>query len=233
MDNFTLMILSAGFGKRMKNLTKNIPKPLLKINNTTLLNNTINFFSKIGCNKFIINTHYLSKQLNDYIDLNFFDKRIISIYEPQILDTGGGIKNAIEYFDNKNFLVTNCDIFWKDENLIDVKNFINNLDQIKYCDLLLTDKNNTIGINKDEGDFILQNTYLSRWKKNNEIIFYSGLQKLNPSIFSHFNETKFSMNKVWDYLISKRKLSGTLMTSKLFHIGDINTYIDIGSDLST
>ena len=55
MNNFTLMILSAGFGTRMQNLTRNIPKPLLKINNTTLIKNTINFFEKIGCNRFIIN----------------------------------------------------------------------------------------------------------------------------------------------------------------------------------
>ena len=100
MQNFTLLILSAGLGTRMKNLTKTIPKPLLKIHNTTLINNTINFFEKVGCNKFIINTHYLYKQMNDYLDLNFSDKKIISIYEPEILDTGGGIKNAIEFFDN-------------------------------------------------------------------------------------------------------------------------------------
>ena len=112
MQNFTLMILSAGFGTRMQNLTRNIPKPQLKINNTTLIKNTINFFEKIGCNRFIINTHYLYKQFNDYLDLNFSDKKIISIYEPEILDTGGGIKNAIKFFDRKNFLVTNCDIFW-------------------------------------------------------------------------------------------------------------------------
>ena len=53
MRNFTLMVLAAGFGTRMAHLTKNIPKPLLKINDTTLLTNTINYFEKLGCNKFI------------------------------------------------------------------------------------------------------------------------------------------------------------------------------------
>ena len=47
MRNFTLMILAAGFGTRMESLTKNIPKPLLKINNSTLLTNTINFFENL------------------------------------------------------------------------------------------------------------------------------------------------------------------------------------------
>ena len=76
MRNFTLMILAAGFGTRMESLTKNIPKPLLKINNSTLLNNTINFFEKLGCNKFIINTHYLHENLKDYINLKYSKKNI-------------------------------------------------------------------------------------------------------------------------------------------------------------
>ena len=65
MKNFTTMILAAGFGSRMKDLTEKIPKPLLKVQNTTLLSNTINFFENIGCNKFILNTHYLYKELNN------------------------------------------------------------------------------------------------------------------------------------------------------------------------
>ena len=69
MRNFTLMILAAGFGTRMESLTKNIPKPLLKINNSTLLTNTINFFENLGCKKLIINTHYMHEKLNDYISL--------------------------------------------------------------------------------------------------------------------------------------------------------------------
>ena len=233
MPDFTLMILSAGFGTRMNNLTKNIPKPLLKIYNTTLLNNTISFFEKVGCNKFIINTHYLYKQINDYINLNFSDKNIISIYEPEILDTGGGVKNAIEFFENKNLLVTNCDIFWNDSNLIDVQNFIYNLDELQHCELLLSNQEKTTGIIKDKGDFTLKNKNLIRWETNDEIIFYSGLQKINPQVLNNFDEKKFSMNKVWDCLINKKQLSGTLMESKLLHIGDINTYIDISSDLST
>jgi len=227
------MILSAGLGTRMKYLTKNIPKPLIKIYNTTLLNNTISFFEKVGCNEFVINTHYLYKQLDDYINLNFSDKNIKTIHEPEILDTGGGIKNAIEFFDNKNFLVTNCDIMWNEHNLTDVQNFLDNLDEIQYCELLLSNKKNTTGINKNNGDFTLKDNYLTRWKKNDEIILFSGLQKLNPGIFNDIDETKFSMNKVWDYLINKRQLTGVLMETKLLHIGDINTYINISGDLST
>jgi len=76
MCKFSTMILAAGFGSRMKNLTKNIPKPLLKINKTTLLSNSIDFFQKLGCEKFIINTHYLNDVLSNYI--NIYHKKKIS-----------------------------------------------------------------------------------------------------------------------------------------------------------
>ena len=57
MPNFSLLILSAGFGRRMLDLTTNTPKPLLKFRNKTLLGNTINFFRDIGCTDIYINTH--------------------------------------------------------------------------------------------------------------------------------------------------------------------------------
>ena len=218
------MILAAGFGTRMKNLTKNTPKPLLKINNTTLLSNTINFFKKLGCERFVINTHYLNKEFNDYINFNHAKENIILIYEPRILDTGGGVKNAVKYFNDKNFLITNADIYWNKNNISDLKKIIDQIDLIQYCCLLLSKLSNANGINRDYGDFALNNNYLRRWQKNDPVIFYSGLQILNPIIVSNFNKIKFSMNEIWDNLIKKNQLKGMLMESNLLHIGDVNTY---------
>ena len=224
MINFNLMILAAGYGKRMENLTKNIPKPLLKINNTTLLSNTINFFYNLGCNQFVINTHYLHNQINNYININHSNKNITISFEPEILNTGGGIKKAINYFNNKNIVITNSDIFWDQNNRKDVINFINKFHNIKNCSLLLSKKENAIGINKNDGDFIIKDNYLKRWKKNYPIFFYSGLQIVNSEIFKNFPDTKFSINKIWDKLIENNKLEGNLMDSKLMHIGDKKTY---------
>ena len=224
MNNFTLMILAAGFGKRMENLTKDIPKPLLKVNSKTLLSNTIHFFEKLGCNKFVINTHYLHNQLNDYVEKYLSHKNIYLSFESEILDTGGGIKNAINYFDNKKLLVTNSDIFWNSNNENDVIKFISKINKTKECLLLLSKQLNTIGINRDFGDFVLENSCLRRWRKNDPIFFYSGLQILNPKIIEEYDGKKFSINKVWDNLINKNKLQGAIMESELFHIGDKKTY---------
>ena len=224
MRNFTLMILAAGFGMRMESLTKNIPKPLLKINNSTLLTNTINFFENLGCKKFIINTHYLHENLKDYINLKHPKKNIYLIYEPQILDTGGGVKNSIKYFDSKNFLAVNADIYWDESNINDVNNFIDIIDQFENYFLLLSNQKNTIGIERSYGDFVIHNDYVRRWMKGDPVIFFSGLQILNPKIFDNFESTKFSMNKIWDKLILEKKLKAKIMKSKLFHIGNIKTF---------
>ena len=62
------MILAAGYGKRMMPLTQSQPTPLLNINGITLLENSINFLIKLGCKKIIINTHYLSNQIESFIN---------------------------------------------------------------------------------------------------------------------------------------------------------------------
>ena len=68
MTGFNLMILAAGYGKRMNKLTHSIPKPLLKINNKELLRHNIDFFTNLGCNKIIINTHYLHDKIQHCIE---------------------------------------------------------------------------------------------------------------------------------------------------------------------
>ena len=103
MTNFNLMILAAGYGKRMKNLTELKPKPLLKINNKELLRHNIDFFINLGCKKIVINTHYLHDQIQNFIEEYYSNRNIQLIYEPTLLNTGGGIKNAIRVLGNKNF----------------------------------------------------------------------------------------------------------------------------------
>ena len=67
----TAFILCAGFGKRLNPLTLKTPKPLLKINNLTLLENTINLIKNLDINKIILNTFHLKEKIKYYIEKNF------------------------------------------------------------------------------------------------------------------------------------------------------------------
>lgn len=218
---FSGIILAAGFGRRLMPLTKKLPKPLIDINGITLLDNSIDFLKKLGCENIVINTHYMSDKIIQHIDKRS-DKELITIlYEKEILDTGGGVINAIPYFKNQDIIITNSDIFWRHQNINDC------LTSIKiYCNntkpyLLLVKKDNIFGLNKSTGDFVLKNNIISRYKFGNKIFFYSGLQIINTRILGVFFKKKFSFNDIWDYLIDNNNLSGNIMKSNIYHVGDI------------
>ena len=116
------MILAAGFGKRIYPLTLKCPKPLLKIGNETLLSNTLKFLELFGIKQAVINVHYLEEQIVDYINKNKFDLTVNVVKEKdKILDTGGGVLNAIRYFSNLPFLVINPDTIWNSHYLKELK----------------------------------------------------------------------------------------------------------------
>ena len=116
------MILAAGFGKRIHPLTLKHPKPLLKIGNETLLSNTLKFLELFGIKQVVINVHYLGEQIVDYINKNQFNLSIKIVKEKvKILDTGGGVLNAIQYFSNEPFLIINPDTIWNSHYLKELK----------------------------------------------------------------------------------------------------------------
>ena len=155
LKSFSAMILAAGYGKRMLSLTNEIPKPLVEVNNISLLKNSIDFLYKIGCKKIVINTHYKHNLISVFIREHYNNNIKIS-YEKNILDTGGGVKNAMKFFDDKNIIVTNSDIYWKKENEIDVTNLINNFNSKEECRLLLVEKEKAYGLINQVGDFSLK-----------------------------------------------------------------------------
>ena len=106
------MILAAGLGTRLQPLTDNIPKALVKLRNKTLLEIAINHLVRNGFDKIIINVHHFGDQVINFIEENIFDADIsISDERDKLLNTGGGLKKASQFFkDEKPFLLYNVDI---------------------------------------------------------------------------------------------------------------------------
>ena len=126
----TALILCAGLGKRLNPLTLNKPKPLLELNNITLLENTINLIKELGIKKIFLNTFYLENQIYNYLKEKNFNISINIISDGhEILNTGGGIKNMMSNSDEKNFFVFNPDTVW-DSNYLkyieDMEKFFGN-----------------------------------------------------------------------------------------------------------
>ena len=113
MNIDTALILCAGYGKRLNPLTLKIPKPLLKINNITLLENTIELIKNLEIKKIKINTFYLQEEIKKFIKEKNFEIEIEVISDgDEILDTGGGILNMIKSTNEQDFLVFNPDTIW-------------------------------------------------------------------------------------------------------------------------
>ena len=141
------LILAAGYGMRMENLTKDTPKPLLKIKNKTLISYAIDLIKNMSFDKIYINTHYKHNMLERFVSENYPD---ISIsYEETILGTGGGIKNI----QKNDIVILNTDNLWDRSFENDLEKSIKFFDENKSLDsvLLINSKNNNfdLEVNKE------------------------------------------------------------------------------------
>jgi len=219
----TALILCAGYGKRLNPITLKIPKPLIEINEITLLENSINFLEKLEIENIKINTYYLHNQIQNFI-LNYKPNSKIEILNDgnKILDTGGGILNLINRSDENDFIVLNPDTVWGDNYLDTTINMMNYYFQKKIKNLLMiVNKENSFD-ERMKGDFSLSNEKLLKNRENNFI--YTGLQIINKSLFKNEKVMPFSVTKIWDEAIKNKMLYGFESKQKFIHITDLEIY---------
>ena len=219
----TALILCAGLGKRMNPLTLTIPKPLLELNNVTMLENCINMLIKLGVKKVFLNTFHLSKQIFEFIKKKNFsiDIQIISDGE-MILDTGGGILNMINNSKENDFLVLNPDTLWNEEYVSEVNN-MQSFYFLKKINCILLMANKALSFDKNlKGDFSIKDNLLK--KDDNKNFIYIGCQILNRNIFSKYDINTFSITQVWNELLDKNELYGFESFNKFYHLTNFETF---------
>jgi MurNAc alpha-1-phosphate uridylyltransferase len=221
------MILAAGLGKRMQPLTLKTPKPLLEINNYTLLERAINLLISHGVQEISINVHYLPDQIKSFINRKKFKVKItISNEENLLLDTGGGVLKGTQNFGDNPFFVINPDTVWSKHYLAELKSL-----EVIY---LKNNKPTLLLVNKElsidpsfKGDFNLNNEKISKDSENQFI--FTGLQIINRSVFTNENSEVFSLNKVWNKLIKDKNLLGLESNQKFYHLNTFDMYRKIQS----
>ena len=216
------MILAAGLGKRMQPLTLKTPKPLLEINNISLLERAINLLVGHGVKEIIINVHYLPEQISSFINKKKFEVKITISYEKDLLlDTGGGVLKGTQNFGDKPFFVINPDTIWSKHYLEELKT----LEEIYFKGnkpvLLLVNKKLSIDPSF-KGDFNLNNGKISKDDVNQFI--FTGLQIINRNVLIGEKLEVFSMNKVWNKLIKDKNLQGLESNQKFFHLNTFDMY---------
>ena len=219
----TAFILCAGFGKRLNPLTLDTPKPLIKLNNITVLETCINLIESLGVQQIILNTFYLKDQIHDFINNKKFKSKISIIEDGEsILDTGGGIKNMMKHTNEDNVLIFNPDTIWK-------KDYLNKIIEMEKMYFSKKIKNILLLVKKElsfdknlNGDFDLKENSII---KNNENKFiYTGCQIMNKKLLSDYKDKNFSITNVWNDLIEKKELYGFETNNDFYHLTDLKTF---------
>ena len=219
----TALILCAGFGKRLNPITLSTPKPLLKVNNLSMLENCINMIVSLGIKKIILNTFHLSEQIDNFLKDKNFSVDIKKVEDgKEILNTGGGILNMINNSQDDDYLIFNPDTLWKDNYLNEIKQ----MQKFYYSNQL---NNILLVVNKDLsydknliGDFQLKNNLLS--KNSGKNFIYIGCQILNKSLFKKYKINNFPISKVWSELLNKKQLNGFESSNKFYHLSNLEIF---------
>ena len=219
----TALILCAGLGKRLNPITLSTPKPLLELNDKTMLEVCISLIMELGVQKILINTFHLGDQISRFIENKNFPINIQIIKEEnEILNTGGGILNLISYSDDDDFIIFNPDTLWHKDyfnEIIQMQNFYfsNRLNNT----LLLSNKD--LSFDKNFlGDFTFENNLLKKDKKNDYI--YIGCQILNRSLFKEYKVSNFPISKIWNDLQKEEKLNGFQSKKKFYHLTNLDVF---------
>jgi len=219
----TALILCAGLGRRLNPLTLKMPKPLLEINNKTLLEISINMIIKLGIKKILINTYHLREKISDFIKYKKFPVDIQIIDDGvNLLNTGGGIVNMIRHSKSENFLILNPDTIWSEEYINEIKKmrdfyFLNKLSNI----LLVVKKE--LSFDKDlTGDFELKGNLLK--KNTNKDVIYVGCQILGKELFESYKITNFPISEIWENLSKEEKLNGFESQNNFYHLTNLKTF---------
>ena len=219
----TALILCAGLGKRLAPLTSKTPKPLLMLNDITILESCINTVIKLGINKIFLNTFHLGEKVSNFIKNQSFPVDIQLIKDgDEILNTGGGILNMINHSDDKDFLVFNPDTLWN-ESYVDEINDMQNLYFKNQLTNILMVTNKQLSFDQNlKGDFELKKNLLK--KENNKNFIYIGCQILKKDLFKNYKVKSFSISKIWNELLKKNELNGFESLIKFYHLTNLEIF---------
>ena len=218
----TALILCAGYGKRLNPITLNTPKPLLKIQDLTLLEHCINLIKLVGIKKILINSFYLKSQIEEFIKNHTFGIDIEIVEDGKnILDTGGGILNLLSRSNESDFLIFNPDTIWNKNYILEINNMIDLYFDKKFKNILLL-VNKNLSFDKNlEGDFDLNKNLITQ---NSKKYIYTGCQILNKSIFKNKEKKSFSIFEIWLELIKNKSLCGYESKNEFRHATNLEVF---------
>ena len=218
MISDTAFILAAGFGKRLRPYTDERPKPLVEVNGTPMIDQALDALKDINIKHCVVNTHYKADTLANHLKSRQAPEIILS-HEPEILDTGGGIKNALSHF-KEPFLILSGDSVWEDAPDQNTLQMMKNAWQPEIMDvLILLQPVESMKLTQGIGDYDLdeQGRAIRSLDKTGGYMFTS-IRINSPSIFDNAPDEPFNYRDLMDEAQQKGRLYGLIHKGQWHHI---------------
>lgn len=214
------MILSAGLGTRMRPLTDKMPKPLVPVLGRSLLDRALDHVEAAGIGKAVVNTHYLGAQIEHHLSSRGNPEIDIS-NEEDLLETGGGVLQALPLLGDGPFYVINSDALWVDGPVPALSRLAESWDPGRMDALLLLHPTVTaVGYGR-KGDFTMEPDGRLFRRQEWEIapFLFTGVQILHPRLFDGEEPGKFSLNRLYDKALQTERLFGMRHDGEWYHVG--------------
>jgi MurNAc alpha-1-phosphate uridylyltransferase len=205
------MLFAAGFGTRMKGLTADRPKPLIEVDGKPLIDHALDLTKAISPDKIVANLHYKPQMLADHL----MPKGVQLSYETdEILETGGGLRQALDLLGKGPVFTMNTDAIWTGPNplmtLLDQWN-PDTMDALLMC----VPKSQTVGY-EGAGNFVPDAQ--GRLNRGDGLI-YGGVQILKTDQLAGVTDNSFSLNVIWDQMIDQGRLFGATHSGQWCDVG--------------
>ncbi len=203
------MLLAAGRGERLRPITDNIPKPLVKVAGKPLIEYHLQNLKDAGFNEVVINLSYLGKKIENYLgDGEKYGLNIQYSNEgDEPLETAGGIIQALPLLGEKPFLVINADI-WCDHSLS-----FASLSEDKLAHLVLVNNPK----HNPEGDFVYEFGRVYNSGKNT--FTFSGIGIYHPALFKDISNGKKALAPILRDAIVRQQVSAEYFSGNWFDSG--------------
>ncbi|MGB0504593.1 MAG: nucleotidyltransferase family protein [Pikeienuella sp.] len=213
------MVLAAGFGTRMGELTKDRPKPLIKVAGRALIDHSLDHCDAAGIQRAVVNLHYRGEQLMDHLS-NRHSLKIEFSEETEILETGGGVVKALPQLNRQTFYTINSDAIWTGGSPLQTLQSTWEPEKMSAL-LLLVPTKRALGYTR-AGDFFLDqdNRVRRRGEADSATYVFTGAQIITAQSFDAAPAGAFSLNVIWNQILAAGRLYGVV------HDGD---WVDVGS----
>ena len=208
-----VLILAAGLGTRMEDLTKDLPKPLLPVKGKPLIDYAFDLIKPLQTENIYVNTHYHVDLVQSHISKNYENIKIS--FEPEILGTGGGIKKIHQ----NDLLVLNTDNLWQQKFAQEIKSAWDFFQNNKNIDNLLLTKNNS-----DFHDLEILPDQSIQFPSSQCNAQFQGCHFIRQGVLQDYPEI-FNIPSYWNKCSEEKKLFSFLTTSENTHIGTKDLYL--------